>query len=119
MTLSATHQHAEFDRYLHFLSTIRDEFPDDCEAIASDIIDAELGDFCWDSRIAERRVCVVEPFDCDEIEVRELVRILGFFRSRYLVATCIVDGERHLHWMAKVRHFDALSDAETAFLAAD
>lgn len=119
MTLSITYQHAEFDRYPHFLSTIREEFPDDCEAIASEIIDAELGDFCWDSRIAERRVCTVAPFDSDDIEIREQVRILGFFRSQYLVATCIVDDHRRLCWMTKIRHFDALSDAETAFLAAN
>jgi hypothetical protein len=119
MTLSSTHLHAAMDRYPQFLNSIREEFPDDCEAIAEEIIDAELGDFCWDARIAERRICTVSPFDSDDIELREQVRILGFFHGRYLVATCIVDGERHLHWMLKVRHFDALSDAETAFLAAD
>jgi hypothetical protein len=119
MTLSITHQHAEFDRYPLFLSTIREEFPDDCDAIADEIIDNELGDFCWDARIAERRICTVSPFDCDDIELREQVRIIGYFRGKYLVATCIVDGERHLHWMLKVRHFDAFDDAEAAFLAAD
>ncbi len=119
MTLSTAHSHAAMDRYPHFLSTIRDEFPDDCDAIADEMINAELGDFCWDSRIAERRICDLEPLDDDEIVAREEVRILGYFRSQYLVATCIVDAERRLQWMPKVRQFDALIDAETAFLAAD
>jgi len=119
MTLSIVHSHAAMDRYPLFLSAIRNEFPDDCEAIADEIIDAELGDFCWDSRLAERRICVLEPLDDDENDAREEVRILGYFRGRYIVATCIVDAERRLEWMRKVRHFDAQIDAETAFLAAD
>jgi hypothetical protein len=116
MTLSTVHSHAEFDRYPRFLDTIRDEFPDDCEAIASDIIDAELGDFCWESRIAERSNGVIETFDFGACEEREEVSILGYFRGRYLVATCILDAERHLRWMPKVRHFEAYEDAESAFL---
>lgn len=119
MTLSTTHLHAAMDRYPQFLSTIRAEFPDDCEAIADEIIDAELGDFCWDSRLAERRMCVLEPIDDDGSDAREQVRILGYFRGEYIVATCIVNAERHLHWMLKVRQFDMQVDAETAFLAAD
>jgi hypothetical protein len=116
MTLSTAHSHAAMDQYPHFLNTIRDEFPDDCEAIADEIIDRELGDFCWESRIAERPICLLESFGDDEIE-REEVRILGYFRGEYLVATCIVDADRHVQWMPKVRHFDTFEDAETAFLA--
>jgi hypothetical protein len=118
VTAISIHPHAEFDRFPHFLSTIREEFPDDCEAIADEMIEAELGDFCWDSRIAERQICVLEPFDDDEFERKE-VRILGYFRGECLVATCIVDADHRLQWMPKVRRFGALIDAETAFLAAD
>jgi hypothetical protein len=117
MTLSTTHLHAAMDRFPQFLNTIREEFPDDCDAIADEIIDKELGDFCWDSRLAECRICILEPLDDDEIEEREQVRILGYFRGEYIVATCIVDAERQLRWMPKVRHFDGLPDAEAAFLA--
>src|SRR5271170_2843197 len=117
MTISSTQPHAAMDTFPQFLSTIRAEFPDDCEAIADDIIDAELGDFCWESRIAERRLSVFENFGDDENELREEVGILGFFRGQYLVATCILDGERRLRWMPKVRHFEELADAEAAFLA--
>jgi len=117
MTLSTIHPHTEFDHYPHFLSAIRDEFPDDCEAIAREIIDAELGDFCWESRIAERSNGVIETFGLNEDDAREEVLIIGYFRGRYLVATCILSADRHLRWMPKVRHFDEFEDAEAAFLA--
>ena len=89
------------------------------ETIADEIIDAELGDFCWDARIAELHLGVIESIDDDETEVRAEVRILGYFRGQYLVATCIVDGEHRLQWMPKVRHYDGLSEAENAFLDAN
>jgi hypothetical protein len=117
MHISITQAHAAMDKFPQFLSTIRAEFPDDCEAIADQIIDAELGDFCWESRIAERSIGIIGDLFDDEEGVREEVRILGYFRGQYLVATCIVDAERRLQWMPKVRHFEALSDGEGAFLA--
>ena len=117
MTQFSTHLHAAMDQYPQFLSTIRAEFPDDCEAIADEMIDAELSDFCWESRIAERRIGIIDAFDNDDTEGTEEVSILGYFRGRYLVATCVLDAARCLRWMLKVRHFDALADAETAFLA--
>jgi hypothetical protein len=118
MTFSTTHLHAQMDRFPQFLNSIRAEFPDDCETIADEIIDAELGDFCWDARIAEQHLGVIESIDDDETEARAEVRILGYFRGQYLVATCIVDGEHRLQWMPKVRHYDGLAEAENAFLDA-
>jgi hypothetical protein len=115
MTNFTTQPHAAMDKFPAFLSTIRAEFPDDCDTIADEIIDAELGDFCWESRFAERPISTFETPDDDE-ELREEVRILGFFRGRYLVATCILDGDRQLRWMPKVRYFEALTEAESAFL---
>jgi len=117
MHISITQRHAAMDKFPQFLSTIRAEFPDDCEAIAEQIIDAELGDFCWESRFAERSICVVDDLFGDDDGAREEVRILGYFRGRYLVATCIVDAKRRLQWMPKVRQFDTLDAAESAFLA--
>ncbi len=108
--------HAALDAFPHFLSTIRAEFPDDFKAIADEIIDAELGDFCWDSRFAERSIGIVDSFAEDE-NPREVVKIIGYFRGRYLVASCIVNGDRRLLWMPKVRHFEVLAEAESAFLA--
>ena len=117
MTVFTVQPHAVMDKFPAFLASIRTEFPDDCEAIADEMIEAELGDFCWESRIAERRLGLLESFDEDADEAREEVLIIGYFRARYLVATCILDGDRQLRWMPKVREFDALADAESAFLA--
>jgi hypothetical protein len=107
------------DRFPQFLSTIRAEFPDDCEAIANEIVEAELGDFCWESRFAECPLGPVEyGFDDDAGPCME-VAILGYFRERYLVATCIVDAQQRLRAMLRVRYYDELDDAESIFLAMD
>jgi hypothetical protein len=45
------------------------------------------------------------------------VAILGYFRAHYYVATCLVDGERCVHWMLRLRHFESFESAEQAFLA--
>ena len=60
MTAFTAQPHAAMDMFPAFLASIRSEFPDDCEAIADEMIDAELGDFCWESRIAERRLGLLE-----------------------------------------------------------
>jgi hypothetical protein len=118
MTAFTIQTHSAMDKFPAFLSTIRAEFPDDCEAIADEIIDAELGDFCWDSRVAERIIGTVESGDGDDEEAHSEVRIVGYFRGRYLVATCILDAKHRPIWMPKVRYFDLESDADCAFLAA-
>lgn len=48
----------------------------------------------------------------DEDETFERVSIIGYFRSRYYVATCVVDAERHVRWMVRLRHFDSFESAE-------
>jgi hypothetical protein len=117
MTVFTAQPHAAMDRFPAFLASIRGEFPDDCEAIAAEMIDAELGDFCWESRIAERRLGMLESFGDEAFEAREEVTILGYFRGKYLVATCVLDGDRRLCWMRKVREFAAPAEAESAFMA--
>jgi len=103
-----SHPHAEFDRFPVLVA----EFgSDSVEAI----IDAEAADFAWDSRFAERNCGAWDGFDDDE-DSGEIVRIIGYFRSHYIVATCIVDGNRHVQMMLKQRHFDTVEDAEQAFL---
>ena len=111
------HIHAALDTFPLFVSTVREEFPDDFGAIVDDIIEAELGDFCWESRIAELSLRSVEDLFEEGDDAREEVGILGYFRGRYLVATCIVDADRRLRWMPRVRYFDELADAERAFQA--
>ena len=100
--------YAEFDRFPLLIA----EFGADA---VEAIIDAELADFVWDSRFAERDLGAWEAFGDDD-ESGEMVRIIGYFRSLYIVATCIADGNRHVLMMVTQRHFDTVEDAEQAFL---
>lgn len=109
MTTQHVHPHAEFDRFPRLV----DEFG---SGAVDAIIDAEAADFAWDSRFAERNLGVWEGFDDDE-DGGEIVLIIGYFRSRYTVATCVVDAQRRIHGMLKQRHFDSIESAEAAFLA--
>ncbi len=108
MTTQHVHPHAEFD---HF-SQLVEEFG---SAAVDAIIDAEAADFAWDSRFAERNLGAWDDCDDDE-EGGEIVRIIGYFRSRYIVATCVVDAQRRVQVMLKQRHFDSIESAEQAFL---
>ena len=108
MSYHTVHPHAEFDRFPQLAA----EFGSDIDRI----INAELADFVWESRFAERDLGAWEGFDDDD-ESSEIVRIIGYFRGRYIVATCIVDGNRHVQMMLKQRQFDNVGDAELATLA--
>ncbi len=104
-----THLHTEFDRY----PLLRKEFG----AYEVDrIINAEAADFHWDSRFAERNFGAYEGFDEGE-DGGEIVRIIGFFRGQYYVATCVVDVERRVRAMLRLTHFDSVESAEAVFLA--
>ena len=108
MSHHTVHPHAEFDCF----PQLAEEFGSDIDSI----IDAELADFVWESRFVERDLGAWEGFDDDD-ESGEIVQIIGYFRSRYIVATCIVDGNRHVQMMLKQRQFDTIEDAEQAFLS--
>lgn len=117
MTTLHTHPHAAFDRFPQLLTSLAEEFGGDgVHGLAERIIEAELADFHWDSRIAEMNLGAWESLD-EENEAFERVAIIGYFRSRYYVATCIVDGDRHVHWMLRLRQFETFESAENAFLA--
>ena len=103
------HLHTEFDRYPLLLEEFGTYEVDK-------IIDAEATDFHWDNRFAERNLGAYEGFDDGE-EDGEIVRIVGFLRSQYYVATCVVDGNRRVRPMLLLTHFDSVESAETAFLA--
>jgi hypothetical protein len=118
MTTLHIHPHAAFDRFPMLVESVREEFG--VEGLMSNVarfIDAELADFHWDGRIAERNLGAYESLDDDGEDAFERVEIIGFFRGRYYTATCLVDAERHVHWMLKLRHFGSFEDAEQAFLA--
>lgn len=97
MSHSVLHPHAELDRFPQLLAEFGDGFVDA-------VIAAEEADFAWDSRFAEH-----------DLGARR-VRIIGYFRHRYLVANCLVDGQRRVRALLKLRRFDQLAEAEAAFL---
>ena len=112
-----THPHAEFDRFPMLVESVKEEFGTD--GLMSNVerfIEAESADFHWDGRLAEMNLGASESLD-DEDEAFQLVSIVGYFRSRYYVATCVVDAERHVRWMLRLRHFDSFESAGQAFLA--
>ena len=117
MTTLHTHPHAAFDRFPQLVTDLVAEFgTEGIDAIVEHFIEAERADFHWDGRLAEMNLGAWESFD-EENEAFELVAIMGYFRSRYYVATCVVDGARHVHWMLRLRHFEVFESAEQAFLA--
>ena len=117
MTTLHTHPHAAFDRFPQLRRDLIAEFgTDGIDAAIELFIAAERADFHWDGRIAEMNLGAWESLD-DENEMFERVTILGYFRARYYVATCLVDGDRDVHWMLGLRHFECFESAEQAFLA--
>ncbi|WP_316979514.1 hypothetical protein [Shumkonia mesophila] len=116
MTNLHAHPHTAFDRFPQLRRDLIAEFgSENIDAIAEHFIAAERADFHWDGRIAEMNLGAWEQLD-DADEAVERVAILGYFRSRYYVATCLVDGDRHVQWLFGLRHFDSFKDAEWAFL---
>lgn len=111
------HDHAAFDRFPELVRDLTVEFGSDgIGAMVERFIAAERADFCWEGRFAEMNLGEFESLDDDE-KHRELVAVLGYFRSQYYIATCIVDQERHVRGLLKVRQFESLRSAESAFLA--
>ena len=117
MTTRHIHPHAAFDRFPMLVASVKEEFGTD--GLLSNVerfIDAERADVHWDGRLAEMNLGAYESFD-DEDEAFERVSIIGYFRGRYYVATCVVDAERRVRWLLRLRHFDSFESAERAFLA--
>ncbi|MEZ5832901.1 MAG: hypothetical protein R3D05_17135 [Dongiaceae bacterium] len=111
------HDHAAFDRFPDLVRDLTAEFGSDgIGAIVENFIAAERADFCWEGRFAEMNLGEFESVD-DEYQGCERVAVLGYFRARYFVATCVVDQERHAHALLKVRQFESFEDAESVFLA--
>lgn len=117
MTTLHSHPHAAFDRFPELRGDLIAEFGSEgIDAVVEHFIAAERADFHWDGRLAEKNLGAWESLD-DEDQTFEQVAILGYFRARYYVATCLVDGDRHVHWMLRLRHFESFESAERAFLA--
>lgn len=119
MTTLQQHPHAAFDRFPQLVHDLATEFgTDEIAAIADRFVEAERADFHWDGRIAEMPLGVSNDSFEEGEEPLQQVAILGYFRSRYYVATCLVDDHRRARWMLGVRHFDDFETAEKAFRAA-
>jgi hypothetical protein len=119
MTTLQQHPHAEFDRFPQFIRDLAEEFGSEgIGTLADRFIAAEWADFYWDGRIAEMPLGTYS----DGLEQREeplqQVAIMGYFRGRYYFATCLVDNERRVRWMPRVRHFEDFESAEAAFRTA-
>lgn len=111
------HDYAAFDRFPDLVRDLTAEFGNDgIGAIVDKFIAAERADFCWEGRFAEMNIGEFESVD-GEYEACDQVAVLGYFRARYYVATCIVDQERHVRALLKARQFESLESAEGAFLA--
>ena len=107
----------------HFPQLVRDLIAehgsDGIAVVVEQVIAAELGDICWESRIAEKSFGPIEQsLDADGAMPCERVAILGYFRGRYHVATCLVDADRRLVAMLRLRYFDGYDAAGSAFAAA-
>jgi len=111
------HPHAAFDRFPMLVESVKEEFGTD--GLMSNVerfIEAERADFHWDGRLVEMNLGTYESLG-DEDEAFEAVAIIGYFRFRYYVATCVVDAERRIRWMLRLHNFDSFESAEQAFLA--
>ena len=112
------HPHAAFDRFPGLVRGLIAEFgAEGIDAVVERFIAAEEADFCWDGRIAERPLGPLEDVFEEGEGARAKVKVLGFFRRRYYVATCVVDAARRVCWTQQPRHFDDFESAETAFVA--
>ena len=117
MTTHLTHPHAAFDRYPQLVRDLEAAFGSgDLAAIVAHVIDAERADFCWDGRIAEMNLGTWDDGGLDDEGAYTVVAVLGYFRARYYVAQCLVDGNRAVHGLIGLRHFDSFERAEMAFL---
>jgi hypothetical protein len=117
MTMLHIHPHAAFDQFPQLLASLAEEHgTDGLSFIAEQFAAAEAADLHWDSRFAERNLGAYEGFDDDD-DGAELVRIIGYFRSRYFVATCVVNSDRRVRSLLKLTRFDDVQAAEIAFRA--
>lgn len=111
------HDHAAFDRFPDLLRDLVMEFGSDgIGAVVDRFIAAERADFCWEGRLAEMNLGEFESVD-GEYEACSEVAVMGYFRGRYYVATCVVDQERHVRALLKMRQFESFDSAKMAFLA--
>lgn len=115
MTMISIVQAASRDAYPALLAGIEAQFGREGSVeIAGRFLAAELADFHWESRVAERWLGTYESIGDEEIEL-DRIAILGRLQGIWFVATCLVDGEGAVHAMENLKLIPGEKGAETAF----
>ena len=103
------------DAYPVLLAGLETQFGNEGSVdIAAHYLAAELADFHWESRVAERWLGAYESLDEDETEL-DRVAILGRLQGTWFVALCLVDGNGAVHEMHNLRLLANEKEAEAAF----
>lgn len=119
MTQISILQAASRDAYPALLAGLEAQFGREVSVeIASHYLAAELADFHWESRVAERWLGTCESGDGDDEGELERIAIVGLLQGTWFVATCLVDGDGAVHALQNLalatdeveaaRAFDAL-----------
>lgn len=119
MTQISIVQAASRDAYPALLASLEAQFGREASvAIAGHYLAAELADFHWQSRVAERWLGSYARDNGDDEAELERIAIVGLLQGTWFVATCLVDGDGAVHALqnlalaadeqAAARAFDAL-----------
>lgn len=118
MTMISIIETASRDAYPALIVGLEAEFGrNGIVEIATLFLEAELADFHWQSRIAERHLGAYESLDGDDIEL-DRIAIIGVLGGAWFTATCIIDGDGEVHSMRDLRLMKNACNAELAFVAA-
>ncbi len=115
MTMISIFQTTSRDAYPALLAGLETQFGHaESVEIAGQFLAAELADFHWDSRVAERWLGGYESLDDEESEL-DRVAILGRLQGTWFVAICLVDGNGRVRAMENLRLMGGEKEAEVAF----
>jgi hypothetical protein len=115
MTVISIFQTMSRDAYPALLAGLETQFGhEESVEIAGQFLAAELADFHWESRVAERWLGAYESLDDEESEL-DRVAILGKLQGTWFVAICLVDGNGAVHELLDLRLMASETDAELAF----
>lgn len=118
MSFIAAHPQAAIDRFDALVDDVRTEFGSDgLMANVERFISAERPEFIWDGRFQEHYLGEWMGDDDGALGLH-CILILSHFRSEFIVASCVVDGDERLHFMTRQRAYATRDAAEMAFQSA-
>lgn len=118
MSFIAAHPQAAIDHFDALVDDVRTEFGSDgLMANVERFISAERPEFIWDGRFQEHYLGEWMGYD-DGAEGLHCILILSHFRSEFIVASCVVDGDERLHSMTRQQAYATRDAAEKAFQTA-